>query len=35
MIYQILSAYFEDDCADELILDPFFNATLEKDGMAS
>lgn len=34
MIYQIISAYFEDDCADELILDPVFNAILEKDGLA-
>ena len=35
MIYQILAAYFEDDCADELIKDPVFNAVLEKDGLAS
>lgn len=35
IIYQILSAYFEDDCADELSLDPVFNAILEKDGLAS
>lgn len=35
MIYQIISAYFEDDCADELTLDPVFNAILEKDGLAS
>ena len=26
MVYQIISAYFEDDCADELTLDPVFNA---------
>ena len=25
MIYQIISAYFVDDCADELTLDPVFN----------
>ena len=25
MVYQIISAYFEDDCADELTLDPVFN----------
>ena len=35
MIYQIISAYFEDDCADELTLDPVFNAILEKNSLAS
>ncbi len=35
MIYQIISAYFEDDRADELTLDPVFNAVLEKSGLAS
>lgn len=35
MIYQVISAYFEDDCADELTLDPVFNAILEKDRLAS
>ena len=35
MIYQIISAYFEDDCADELTLDLVFNAILEKDSLAS
>ncbi len=35
MIYQIISAYFEDDCADELTFDPVFNAILEKDSLAS
>ena len=35
MIYQIISAYFEDDCSDELTLDPVFNAILEKNGLAS
>ena len=35
MIYQIISAYFEDDCADELTLDPVFNAILEKSCLAS
>ena len=35
MIYQIISAYFADDCADELPLDPVFHAILEKDGLAS
>ena len=35
MIYQIISAYFKDDCADELTLDPVFNAILEKNSLAS
>ena len=35
MIYQIISAYFEDDRADELTLDPVFNAILEKNTLAS
>ena len=35
MIYQIISAYFEDDCADELTLDPVFAAILEKGCLAS
>lgn len=35
MIYQIISAYFEDDCSDEMTLDPVFNAILEKNGLAS
>lgn len=35
MIYQVISAYFENDCADELTLDPVFNAILEKDRLAS
>ena len=35
MIYQVISAYFEDDCADELTLDPVFTAILEKDRLAS
>ena len=30
MIYQIISAYFQDDCADELTLDPVFHAVLDK-----
>ena len=30
MIYQIIAAYFEDDCADELTIDPVFNAILDK-----
>lgn len=35
MIYQILATYFEDDCADELTLDPVFHTILEKKGLAS
>lgn len=35
MIYQTISAYFEDDCADELTVDPVFTAILEKDALAS
>ena len=35
MIYQIISAYFADDCADELIDDPVFTAILEKPALAS
>lgn len=35
MIYQILGAYFEDDCADELTSDPILTAILEKKALAS
>lgn len=35
MIYQIISAYFEDGYADELTLDPVFNAILEKNSLTS
>ena len=35
MIYQIIAAYFEDDCADELTNDPVLTAILEKDSLAS
>ena len=35
MIYQIISAYFQDDCADELTSDPVFKAVLEKNKLAS
>ena len=35
MIYQILGAYFEDDCADELTDDPVFTAILGKKALAS
>ena len=35
MIYQTIAAYFEDDCADELTIDPVFTAILEKEALAS
>ena len=35
MIYQILGAYFEDDCADELTNDPVLTAILDKKALAS
>jgi hypothetical protein len=35
VIYQIQSAYFEDDCADELRKDPVFTSILDKNGLAS
>ena len=35
MIYQIIAAYFEDDCADELANDPVLTAILEKEKLAS
>ena len=35
VIYQILGAYFEDDCADELIHDPVLTAILDKRALAS
>lgn len=35
MIYQIIAAYFEDDCADELTTDPVFTTALEKKVLAS
>ena len=34
-IYQIIAAYFEDDCADELARDPVMTAILGKDALAS
>ena len=34
VIYQIISAYFQDDCADELTLDPVFNVILDKESLA-
>ena len=35
VIYQLIAAYFEDDCADELTNDPVFTAILGKDALAS
>ena len=35
MVYQIIAAYFEDDCADELTNDPVMTAILDKDTLAS
>ena len=35
VIYQIISAYFEDDRADELTNEPVMTAILEKDALAS
>ena len=35
MIYQIIAAYFEDDCADELTYDPVLTAILGKEKLAS
>ena len=35
MIYQVISAYFQDDCADELTFDPVFHAVLDKESLAS
>lgn len=35
LIYQIIAAYFEDDCADELTTDPVFTTILEKETLAS
>ena len=35
MIYQILGAYFDDDCADELTYDPVLTAILGKKALAS
>ena len=35
IIYQIIAAYFEDDCADELTNDPVLTAILGKEKLAS
>ena len=33
--YQLIAAYFEDDCADELTNDPIMTEILEKDALPS
>ncbi len=35
LIYQIIAAYFQDDCADELTVDPIMTSILEKSSLAS
>ncbi len=35
VIYQIISSYFEDDCANELTNEPVMTAVLEKEALAS
>lgn len=35
VIYQLISAYFEDDCADKLTNEPVMTAILDKDALAS
>ena len=35
LVYQIIAAYFQDDCADELKNDPVLTTILEKDRLAS
>lgn len=35
VIYQIISACFEDDCADELTNEPVMTAILEKDTLVN
>jgi len=35
VIYQIFSAYYEDDCADELTNDPILTSVLAKESLAS
>ena len=34
-LLQMISAYFQDDCADELTLDSVFNVILDKESLAS
>ena len=35
VLYQLIAAYYEDDCADELTRDPLFTRILEKEALAS
>ena len=35
VIYQVISSYFEDDCADELTNEPVMAAILDKEALAS
>jgi hypothetical protein len=35
VIFQIIAAYFEDDCADELTNEPVFTQPLRKEVLAS
>ena len=35
VLYQLISSYYEDDCADELTKEPIMNAILGKDRLAS
>lgn len=35
LLYQMIAAYFQDNCADELTYDPVLTAILEKDALAS
>lgn len=35
MLYQIIAAYFNDDCSDELTNDPVLTTILEKEALAS
>lgn len=35
LVYQIISGYFEDDCADELTNEPVMTAILDKEHLAS
>ena len=35
VIYQIICAYFKDDCADELTNEPVMTAVLDKETLAS
>ena len=35
MLYQIIAAYFNDDCSDELTNEPVLTSILEKDALVS